>query len=106
MAVELNAKIENLDKKLQMDVETKISKTHTSHPFINDYERTSIISLRFTHLLNGCQTTLAPDVFQQCSSYKEVAEKEYELKIIPLKVRRHISPTQIEDWCLKDFKQL
>jgi len=59
-----------------------------SQPFLNKYEKTSLISLRLEQLANNSHTTLNEEERKDCKNIYDIVDNEYKLKKIPLKICR------------------
>ena len=79
----------------------KLKKTYKSHPVLNKFEKTKIISERSQQLANGSLSFLKnPDSY---SSIYEIAIEELRQKKIPFILKRPIA-NSFEYWKLEDLE--
>ncbi len=92
--------------KIVSNTETYIkynSKDKVTSPFITKFERTRVLGTRATQIEGGAKTLLSKDKLKNIRLATEIAELEYENKLIPFIIRRYLPDGQYEDWRLTDF---
>lgn len=72
-------------------------------PFLTIYEKTSMIGLRLSQLSYGAQSALSPEQLESCTSIKEIVQKEFETRKIPLMVKRVLPNKNVEYWKIEDM---
>lgn len=78
------------------------NKNETS-PFLSIYEKTSMIGLRLSQLAYGAPSVLSPEQLENCSTIKDIVQKEFETKKIPLMVKRVLPNNKVEYWKIEDM---
>lgn len=72
-------------------------------PFLSVYEKTSMIGLRLSQLAHGAKSVLSPEQLENCTNLKEIVSKEFEMRSIPLMVKRVLPNNKIEYWKIEDM---
>jgi len=80
-----------------------IDQFHKTTPILTKYEKTKLLGLRVVQLNNNANPYFS--VNQHMSSI-EIANREIELKLIPLIIKRPLSNNKFEYWKLKDLEIL
>ena len=80
-----------------------IDQFHKTIPILTKYEKTKLLGLRVVQLNNNAKPYLTTN---QYMSNIEIANREIELKLIPLIIKRPLSNNKFEYWKLKDLKIL
>ena len=78
----------------------KFTKDKKLHPYLTQFERVKILSLRAEQIENGSPVLI--EVPNHLTDSREIAEQEYREKKIPFIVRRYIN-SNYEDWKLTEF---
>lgn len=83
-----------------MDIETK-----KTLPVLFSYEKTRILSARISQLERGASTTVTKEDLGPNTLFisKEIARKELELDIIPIKIKRTLPNGDVEYWSTNEF---
>jgi DNA-directed RNA polymerase I, II, and III subunit RPABC2 len=94
--------IEKDENKLYKKVEKKITL-----PILTKYEKAKIIGLRAIHLSQGALSVISlKNIPYKNLDPLTLAEREFNMKKIPLIIRRHLPNGTFEDWRLEDFKNI
>ena len=80
-----------------------IDQFHKTIPILTKYEKTKLLGLRVVQLNNNANPYFSAN--QHMSSI-EIANREIELKLIPLIIKRPLSNNKFEYWKLKDLEIL
>jgi len=80
-----------------------IDQFHKTVPILTKYEKTKLLGLRVTQLNNNAKPYFSAN---ENMSNIEIANKEIELKLIPLIIKRPLSNNKFEYWKLKDLEIL
>lgn len=72
-------------------------------PFLSIYEKTSMIGLRLSQIAYGAQSVLSPEQLDSCTNIKEIVQKEFETRKIPLMVKRVLPNKKVEYWKIEDM---
>ena len=79
------------------------NKSRVTSPFITKFEKTRVLGTRATQIEGGAKTLLSKDKVRNIRLATDIAELEYEEKLIPFIIRRYLPDGQYEDWKLTDF---
>ena len=79
------------------------NKNRVTSPFITKFEKTRVLGTRATQIEGGAKTLLSKDKVRNIRFATDIAEIEYEEKLIPFIIRRYLPDGQYEDWKLTDF---
>ena len=74
----------------------------TGHIILTKYEKTRILGSRQKQLLLGSKPMIKVN---EDYSYKEIAEKELEMKMTPMIIRRYLPDQTYEDWKISELNQ-
>jgi DNA-directed RNA polymerase subunit K/omega len=74
-----------------------------SKNILTKYEKTQLIGVRTEQLAYGAPTTLTTEDEESCTNVKEIAELEFQKKIIPLIICRHLPNKIKEYWRLDEL---
>ena len=101
---------EPIDEEDEVQVETEIidysqtladiKKNRISIPYLTKYERTQLISTRAQQLSQGAVPLVS---VQGLKNVVDIAEKELELRKIPLIIRRRLPNKKYEDWRIDEL---
>jgi DNA-directed RNA polymerase subunit K/omega len=80
-----------------------IDEFHKTVPILTKYEKTKLLGLRVVQLNNNSKPYISAN---ENMSNIEIANKEIELKLIPLIIKRPLSNNKFEYWKLKDLEIL
>jgi DNA-directed RNA polymerase subunit K/omega len=69
---------------------------------ITMYEKCNLIGTRTEQIAHGAASTLPDDILSTLHTAKEIALKEYELGVIPMKVTRRMPSGDLVTISLKD----
>tara|TARA_B100000575_G_C23090724_1_gene628798 strand:- start:1240 stop:1587 length:348 start_codon:yes stop_codon:yes gene_type:complete len=69
---------------------------------LTKYEKTRILGSREKQLSLGSKPMIK---LSEDKSYKEIAEKELEMKMTPMIIRRYLPDHTYEDWKISDLNQ-
>ncbi len=69
---------------------------------LTKYEKTRILGSREKQLSLGSKAMIK---LSEDKSYKEIAEKELEMKMTPMIIRRYLPDHTYEDWKISDLNQ-
>lgn len=88
-------------------IDTNIDKYNANNnetsPFLTVYEKTSMIGLRLSQISHGAKSVLSPEQIEECKDVKEIVQKEFETRTIPLMVKRVLPNKKIEYWKIQDM---
>ncbi len=79
-----------------------VSKNLTS-PMMTIYEKTNVIGIRQEQLAFGAHSTLPSFELKKLNSVKQIALKEYEMKLLPFIICRKLPDNSKEYWKLNDM---
>tara|TARA_Y100000768_G_scaffold385668_1_gene372300 strand:- start:1965 stop:2288 length:324 start_codon:yes stop_codon:yes gene_type:complete len=74
----------------------------TGHIVLTKYEKTRILGSRQKQLLLGSKPMIKVN---EDESYKIIAEKELEVKMTPMIIRRYLPDQTYEDWKISELNQ-
>ena len=74
----------------------------TGHIFLTKYEITRILGSRQKQLLLGAKPMIK---LMEDHTYKKIAEKELEMKMTPMIIRRYLPDNTYEDWKISELNQ-
>jgi len=80
-----------------------IDQFHKTNAILTKYEKTKLLGLRVTQLNNNAKPYFSAN---ENMSNIEIANREIELKLIPLIIKRPLSNNKFEYWKLKDLEIL
>ena len=92
--------------KIVSNTETYIkynNKIRVTSPYITKFEKTRVLGIRATQIEGGAKTLLSKDKITNIRLSTDIAELEYEERLIPFIIRRYLPDGQYEDWKLTDF---
>lgn len=72
---------------------------------LTKYEKTNVLGLRIEQLNFGSKTLLDDMELQKCNSIQQIAEKEFELNLLPFIIERQICDKKTEYFKLKDMSE-
>lgn len=84
--------------------EAYYSKTKKTRPYMTKFEKTQIIGIRASQIENGASPLV--DVPKDVHQSREIAQLEYQERVIPLLIRRYLPDESYEDWRISDFHNL
>lgn len=70
---------------------------------LTKYEKTNVLGLRIEQLNFGSKTLLDETELQNCNSIHQIAEREFELNLLPFIIQRQICDKKTEYFKLKDM---
>lgn len=81
--------------------ESSLDSKHTTYPFLNNYERTKVISYRASQICNGAKPYIVvpPGVTES----HIIAQMELEAKKLPFIIQRPLPDGSFEAWRLADL---
>ncbi len=82
-----------------------IDNRHKTNPILTKYEKTRILGQRAKQLETGSQTFINPYPAEVVDSYL-LAQKEFELGLIPFIIRRPLPGGKSEYWHLNDLEKI
>ena len=77
------------------------SKKRKTRAFMTKFEKTQIVGIRASQIENGAIPLV--EVPKEIHQSKEIAQLEYEKRVIPLLIRRYLPDESYEDWRITDF---
>lgn len=70
---------------------------------ITIYERTNLLGTRTEQIAHGAASTLPPKILADLHSAQDIALKEYDMGLIPMKVTRRMPSGELVTISLKDI---
>lgn len=80
---------------------TGLDDKHLTYPFLNNYERTKVISYRASQICNGAKPYIV--VPEGITEAHVIAQKELEAKKLPFIIKRPLPDGSFEVWRLTDL---
>ncbi len=80
---------------------SSVDEKHTTYPFLNQYERTKVISYRASQICNGAKPYIV--VPEGVTEAHKIAQMELEAKKLPFIIKRPLPDVTFEVWRLADL---
>ena len=105
----VNSDLNFVKFKIISNTETYIryqNKERITRPYITKFERTKILGTRAAQIEGGAKILLHKAKLKNTRHAIQIAELEYQEKMIPFIIRRYLPNGQCEDWKFTDFHNI
>ncbi len=105
----VNSDLNFVKFKIISNTETYIryeNKERITRPYITKFERTKILGTRAAQIEGGAKVLLQKSKLKKARQAIQIAELEYQEKLIPFIIRRYLPSGQYEDWKFSDFHNI